>query len=65
MAWRSEVWVGLAGVAVLAVACRAPTEVKLEISTDADCGDVTGTTITSGLLVQIEDLPTRRCTGRL
>ena len=72
MGARAGVWVGLAGFAALAVACRAPTQVRLEIATDADCSDVTGTAITSGLLVQLEGLPptteTTRCdpkTGRI
>ncbi len=49
--------VALLAGAVLGVACRAPTEVRLELSTDAECGDVTGTTITTGLLIELEDRP--------
>jgi hypothetical protein len=56
--------------AVWVVACRAPTQVKLEISTDAECADVTGTTITTGLLRDLEERPptteTRACSaGRI
>lgn len=37
--------------------CRAPTQVKLELSTDADCSDVIGTTITTGLLAELDGRP--------
>jgi hypothetical protein len=41
---------GLAG-------CRTPTQVTLEISTDLDCGELQGTTITVGTLDSIECSP--------
>jgi len=39
------------------VDCREPTQVTLEISTDAECTDVRGTTIGVGKLVALENKP--------
>ena len=62
----------LAASALFALGCREPTEVVVEISTDAACSDVRDTNITSGKLIQIEGaVPatvTQRCakdTGRI
>jgi hypothetical protein len=52
--------------------CQTPTEVMLEVSTNAQCGDLRGTLITVGRLDEIETRPasakTERCattTGRI
>jgi hypothetical protein len=52
----------LALMVVQLAGCREATEVDLEISTDALCADVTGTTITTGVVVEVEGLPSRAST---
>ncbi len=51
---------------LLASACRDPTQVTVELSTDVDCANLQGTTITNGKLGGIEDVPfateTEACT---
>jgi hypothetical protein len=56
-------WRALGGIAVVLpiafsfVDCREPTQITLEISTDAQCADVRGTTIGVGKLVSLENKP--------
>ena len=40
-------------------ACRAPTEITIELTTDVKCADVTGTAITIGDLAGLDGKPSR------
>ncbi len=58
--------------ALMVAACRDPTQVTLEISTDVPCADLTSTSITTGVLTRLEgrdpSAETQRCdaaTGRI
>src|SRR5688572_14404511 len=44
--------------------CRDPTQITLEVSTDAACPDVGNTTITVGRLGEVEDKPATTSTDR-
>lgn len=46
-------WIALAGLA----ACRSPTQIDVTVSTDVPCARVTGTSLTSGTLGEIERIP--------
>jgi outer membrane protein assembly factor BamB len=46
-------WVALAGLA----ACRSPTQIDVTVSTDVPCARVSGTSLTSGTLGEIERIP--------
>ena len=41
------------GAAILAWGCREPTQIKVELTTDADCSLVEGTNLTTGRLESI------------
>jgi hypothetical protein len=59
-AYRRRALAGLAIVlpaALCLVQCREPTQITLEITTDAQCADVRGTTIGVGKLVALENKP--------
>ncbi len=47
----------LAVAAILAWGCRDPTQIKVELTTDADCGLVEGTTLTTGRLESLATSP--------
>jgi hypothetical protein len=61
-------WSGLCLVAGLGlVGCESPTQIEVTVDTNVSCGQVTGTSITSGTLGEIERIPptatTTNCAG--
>ena len=53
--------VGLLGLAAVG-ACRTPTEITIEITTDVKCADVRGTAITVGALADLDGKPSTTVT---
>jgi len=54
--WHGPRSVGLLGLVALS-ACRAPTQVQVEVTTDALCVDVKGTSLTAGTMQDYESRP--------
>jgi hypothetical protein len=61
--WGVSIRLGvLALMVVELVGCREATEVDLEISTNAPCANVSGTTISTGTIGELEGIPPRTST---
>src|ERR1700722_17995573 len=65
---RRNVAISLAVMALpTLVACRSPTQIDVVISTNVPCSGVTGTSVTTGTLGEIEGIPptttTTNCTN--
>jgi hypothetical protein len=54
--------IALAVPAAVSGACRSPTQITIEITTDVKCPDVKGTALTIGHLVELEQLPATTAT---